>query len=833
MTVIGSVEVDVLGRVDQNAVTRQISAGLDKPARTAGQAAGKTMGRHIGDSAAAELEKSGARFARSGRLLSNVFTQNSAAALGPLQEVANKVELIGATLDSTKTRAGGMLLGIGAAATGVGAFLSTLESREQGATNRLAASIAANGQSIDDYRDRIDAAVKAGERFGQSGNQTIDAIQALTIGLHDPAKALDELRLVEDIAAAKQISLSSAANLVRQAYNGNTRVLKAFGVQVADVVDGQKLLADAHATAGKAAHDLSSAQQTYTDKLAIYRDTLKPTLAQQIALKNAHDKVLSATAAQTDAQQNLTDAQTKANAAGSKGQEVLDKLAKITAGQAAASADTFTGHLKAFGAALEDDAAKVGGHAGKALIEFGPALAGAGFLIESGLIPRVARAVGGLIGLGGTAAATAVEVEAASTAEVASLDTVVLAIRELQVALTGIGPAAAAGAVEVEAATAGMDLGLVEVATTAEATSVAVGAAFTEMLGPIGLVVAALGLVGYLAYKDETSVENLRNLQAGNPTATIDLPKQSPTITFDGHTYNADGSGLVGTGTSAPYHRHAPQLPDDYAAKNARQRLALAGQQQHGVTPSPANPTGDPTLQAFLDSINGGSVASAGVSKALADAQKAAADRARELGKTVTDGLNSQLDAVKQHAAAVNDQLKTIIDFRNQVVSSASSFTSLSGLLPDNSLATSHSLVAQLHQRNAAEVLFGKNIHNLAARHLDPAVIAQIEGEGPDRGRALAAALAQGSDADIRQLNLEEQAARRQAQVLGSQAVTARFGAGTQARANAELVKLNAQIAALNKLIDAEPAKIAKAVEQAQTNAKVSTRTASRTAVPR
>jgi hypothetical protein len=831
VTVVGTVEVDVVALVNGNSITKQMSDGLSKPAATAGQTAGRTMGRHIGDSAAHELEKSGARFARSGRLLADVFTSNSASALGPLQEVADRVGLIGTALEKTRTKSGGAFLGIGAAATGVGAFLLTLQSREQGALRQLAASITAAGGNIDDYRGRIEEAVKAGERFGQSGNQTIDALQALTIGLHDPKKALDELGLAENIAAAKHISLSSAANLVRQAYNGNTRVLKAFGIQVSGIIDGQKLLADAHAEARKAASEAGKAQQEYSDKLAIYKDTLKPTLSQQIALVNAHDKVTKAQAIQAAAQQGLISAQTKANAAGSKGQEVLDQLAKVTAGQASAAASTFTGHLKAWGAAIEDNAIKIGGPAGKVLVEFGPALAAGGFLIESGLIPRLGRGVVWLVTLGRTAATTAVEVEGSSVAEVASLNTVVAAIRELQTAMVGIGPAAEAQAVEVGLATTAMDTELAGVATAAEEASVAAGASFMALLGPIGLVTAATAGLIILLNRAAHDKQSIANLDAGTPSATIKLPgKRNPVLTFNGQQFNNDGSGTQFFATAG----------NDNADRRGTRGLATAGNDnvdrsgRRATAAAPKPLTLEQRIaklmrEAGLDPT----IASSSLNKALSDQQKAAGDRARAIGTEVTRGIRAQVATVKTEISGLNAEIRKISDLRGRVVGQAASFTSLTGLLPDNSLATAGGLVRELKSRDAAEALFGRNITSLGKRGLDKGSIADILKEGPERARSIAAALVAGSDSQIRDLNLELKASRQQAQVLGNQAVTAQFGVGAQAKANAELAKLNAQVAMLNKQIAAQPALIAKAVDQAQKNATVSKTAKARTAVTR
>src|SRR5438132_10497295 len=76
-------------------------------------------------------EKTGHKVERAGgsmRLLASTFTSSSNQALGPLQEIADKFEVIERAGESATSKIGGRLLGIGAAGLGAGSFLSTLAS---------------------------------------------------------------------------------------------------------------------------------------------------------------------------------------------------------------------------------------------------------------------------------------------------------------------------------------------------------------------------------------------------------------------------------------------------------------------------------------------------------------------------------------------------------------------------------------------------------------------------------------------------------------------------------------------------------------------------------
>ena len=125
------------------------------------------------------------------------------------------------------------MIGAGGAIAGVGAGLSAIGSKEQASHQQLQAAISATGHDYEEYGKKIEGAIKHQENFGNSANETQDALRILTSATNDPAKALQFWNTTADLAAAKHISLSDAATKVGKAYNGNTRILKEFGIQVA------------------------------------------------------------------------------------------------------------------------------------------------------------------------------------------------------------------------------------------------------------------------------------------------------------------------------------------------------------------------------------------------------------------------------------------------------------------------------------------------------------------------------------------------------------------------------------------------------------------------
>jgi hypothetical protein len=319
-----------------------------------------------------------------GAFSSVLGTLNQSGVLGPFGDSLASVDAAMGKIAEHGRTIGTVMLGVGGAVAGVGLGLQALGSKDQAAHQQLQAAVAATGASYDDYSKRVEEAIKHQERFGDTANQTQDALRVLTQATHDPTKALDLLSTATNVAAAKHEDLTSAATQLGRVYNGNTKLLKEYGI----VVD-----------------------------------------------KHTH----------------LTAA----------GQTATEALAKVTAGQASAAADTFSGKIKALTTSVEDSAASFGQ-------KYGPAITAAG---------AATTLLGGL-----TETAGAVMSTFRTTTEVATAAT----------AAQTVATEAQSVALEGEAAAA----------VTADAASLPLIAT----VGLIVLAVAALGAVAYVVYRNWNTI---------------------------------------------------------------------------------------------------------------------------------------------------------------------------------------------------------------------------------------------------------------------------------------------------------------------------------------
>jgi hypothetical protein len=308
-------------------------------------------------------------------------TLNTTGVLGPFGEaLAGIDEAIGRVAEHGK-QIGPGLMAAGGALAGIGVGLAAVGSKDQAAHAQLQQAIEATGRSYDDYEKQVEGAVKQQEKFGHTANQTQDALRILTQATGDPAKALQYLGTASDLAAAKHEGLAEAATSLGKVYNGNTRLLKEFGIQATKAGAAQNELKAATAQATAADSNLAHAKRTLADIELVDAGRKHLTVGQAIQLRNAQEAVTTASAKAVQAHQRLSSAQTgAANSAKAQGQVMGDLSAKLH-GQASAAADTFTGHLNAIKAKVEDAAASFGQ-------KYGPAItaAGAGTTLLGGAI---------------------------------------------------------------------------------------------------------------------------------------------------------------------------------------------------------------------------------------------------------------------------------------------------------------------------------------------------------------------------------------------------------------------------------------------------------------
>lgn len=148
----------------------------------------------------------------------------------------------------------------GSAITGAGLALQLAGSKEREASQQLKAAIEASGNSLSDYEKQIEETTAAQENFGHGAADTAQALATLTEATGDPTKALHEMQVTADLAAAKHISLAEASVMVARVLGGSGgRTLKQFGITMATTGDKTKNAQAALDELGKKLHGQAAA----------------------------------------------------------------------------------------------------------------------------------------------------------------------------------------------------------------------------------------------------------------------------------------------------------------------------------------------------------------------------------------------------------------------------------------------------------------------------------------------------------------------------------------------------------------------------------------------
>lgn len=375
-----------------------------------------------------QLENAAGRGKKAFGLMWGSFNTASMGAMGPVIDMVSHVQSVADQLMS-RSRAL-QLTAVGAAGVGIGTGLQAFASREQQAAAQLEASYQTLNHTSGEYQDQIDRTVKHGEKFGIHGYETIDVLNRLTVATRSPAKAFADYQVVLDMAAARHISVTTAAQMLASAYAGNTRVFRMFGISVADANKVLATAAAANKSAATASEKLATARQNLKDVEARIADArtrhaatadqlasaearvasatasvqttefkhgqaspqaaaararlaaaeagltkvrnegtgaAKLTVAQEIELRKAHDALTKAQKEYAAAAAEKVKADKAAKGASTDVNKTIAELADRLNGQAVAAADNFAGHMRQMGAEIEDDVAKFGGQWGPAI----------------------------------------------------------------------------------------------------------------------------------------------------------------------------------------------------------------------------------------------------------------------------------------------------------------------------------------------------------------------------------------------------------------------------------------------------------------------------------
>lgn len=238
--------------------------------------------KQLGSSMDGAGSKAQSTASRAHSAFSNMLgTLNRSGVLGPFAGAFDALDAtIGAVTDHAKG-VGQAMMGVGGGVLALGATLSAFGSKEQASHQQLQASIKATGHDYEDYASNIEKAVKQQENYGHTSAQTQDALSKLTQATHDPAKAIELLGTASNVAAAKHEDLTTAATQVGRVYNGNTKLLKEFGV----TIDKATGLTKDGKTATQALADVTKGQAAAaTDTFAGKLDKIKTKLEDQVSM---------------------------------------------------------------------------------------------------------------------------------------------------------------------------------------------------------------------------------------------------------------------------------------------------------------------------------------------------------------------------------------------------------------------------------------------------------------------------------------------------------------------------------------------------------------------
>jgi phage-related protein len=232
-----------------------------------------------------------------------------------------------------------LLLGVAGAAVVVGAYSLKAAMAAQVTDAKLSVSIKNAGGSYKALKPQIDAVDASNRKLGESNTDTNTALATLTTALHDPKKALADLAIATNLARAKNIDLNSAALLVAKTSEGQSKGLKALGIDLPTVAGGAAKLA--------AANQLVATDQAKANSI------LSATPGAANSASKAHQAYEAALKA-------VTTAQAKATAIGSAGGQMLSALSSRVKGAASAFGDTLAGKLKQAQAGIENIAEQIG-----------------------------------------------------------------------------------------------------------------------------------------------------------------------------------------------------------------------------------------------------------------------------------------------------------------------------------------------------------------------------------------------------------------------------------------------------------------------------------------
>ncbi len=439
-------------------------------ADSAGMVRGLAEADAAADAAADAGEDMGGKLEKAGGKAGNIFSrlgstmQNWGIPFGKtvsdMGEKMGEVESKASRFSGIMSDIGKVTLGVGAAAAvGIGVESLHLSDEFDTAQSQMDTAIVNVGGSVTKLQVPLKALYGQMANLGFNMTDTASAMTVLTIATGKPTLAMKDMGVAADLARLKNISLSSAAQVLAKVYAGSTRALTQLGLNL-DIGSG---------------------------KLSAIRTATEGVTTAQIALKNTEEGVadgqIKASQAATElraAHHSLADAELKLHLDQSAIATILRTVTERTHGAAAAFGKTLPGQMDIAKAHLEN----LG-------ISFGQLETKGIKVVERGLVSVItwfeknswaAKLLAGIIGtvLGG----------AVVTFGLNKASQFVKGVQSMGQAFGQLVSKIVTGGATSEVAEEGL-------ATTSEAAGEETEASF----GPIGIAIAALG-IAFLLLKD-------------------------------------------------------------------------------------------------------------------------------------------------------------------------------------------------------------------------------------------------------------------------------------------------------------------------------------------
>lgn len=220
---------------------------------------------------------------KAGKKISETFSKLGQAVGGEVGEIADKAGELFEGLGEAGGKKLSQKLAIGGTAiAGIGAALVAMGDKDKAAEQQLETAVENAGGNWEELEGKIKSADKQLAKYGDTTAQTDDALTTLTNATKSPEKALDNLGVAADLAAAKHIRLNDAAVLVGKGITGSsTRIFTEYGIQIKKNTDGTSDYAGAMEQLAHTLHGQADAQaDTFTGKLKALRTEVENGVAE-------------------------------------------------------------------------------------------------------------------------------------------------------------------------------------------------------------------------------------------------------------------------------------------------------------------------------------------------------------------------------------------------------------------------------------------------------------------------------------------------------------------------------------------------------------------------